>query len=198
MTRLNALEGKNLKINQNIVTDEKSWKIGKSSQKIDPKDVMDLSIFKIGGWNELQPIGRNSLGKFIDENWPWLLVGIPSRDPFLVTHYLEKRSESSDQHMKKLMSLPEGLRVMIQCNERQHSADFYRLHEHPGGPASWREPMMRKLAKESSTYCVRGPVCKWNLHKMQTESNECVRETTSFITNSWRIKTALESYFESW
>ena len=44
---------------------------------------------------------------------PWFLVGIPSRDPFLVTHYLEKRSENSDQQQKKLMSLREGLRVMI-------------------------------------------------------------------------------------
>ena len=74
--------------------------------KIDPKVVMDLSIFKIGGWNSLQPINQNLLEVFIDENEPWLLIGIPSRDPFLLTQYLERHSVSSDQHMKKLMSLP--------------------------------------------------------------------------------------------
>ena len=28
---------------------------------------MDLSIFKLGGWNTLQPINQNLLEKFIDE-----------------------------------------------------------------------------------------------------------------------------------
>ena len=65
-----------------------------------------------------------SLEKFIDENLQWLLVGILSRDPSFVTHYLEKCFENSHQQKKKLMSLREGLRVMIQCYERQHSADF--------------------------------------------------------------------------
>ena len=53
--------------------------------KIDPMVVMDLSIFKIGGWNSQQPINQNLLDEYIDENEPWLLIGIPSRDSFLVT-----------------------------------------------------------------------------------------------------------------
>ena len=74
---LNALDGEIWKSNQNVVTDEKSWKTWKSNQKIvmneelvqngvmnekfvknfvmnakiDPKVVMDLSVFKFGGWN---------------------------------------------------------------------------------------------------------------------------------------------------
>ena len=36
--------------------------------EIDPKVVMDLSIFKVGGWNRLQPINQNLLEEFIDEN----------------------------------------------------------------------------------------------------------------------------------
>ena len=83
----------------------------------------------------------------MDENEPWLLIGIPSRDPFFVTQYLEEHSVSSDQHMKKLMSLREGLHVMMQCYMRQHFADRYWLQEHPGGHASWREPTMRKFTK---------------------------------------------------
>ena len=78
--------------------------------------VMDLSIFKIGGWNSLQSINQKLLEEFIDENEPWLLIGVPSRDPFLVTPYLERHSVSSDQHM----SLREGLHVMMQCYLRQH------------------------------------------------------------------------------
>ena len=59
--------------------------------KIDPKVVMDLSIFKIGGWNSLQPSNQNLLEEFTDKNELWLLIGIPSRDPFLVTQYLERQ-----------------------------------------------------------------------------------------------------------
>ena len=65
--------------------------------------VMDLSIFYIGGWNSLQPINQKLLEEFMDENEPWLLIGIPSRDPFFVTQYLERHSVSSDQHKKKLI-----------------------------------------------------------------------------------------------
>ena len=54
--------------------------------------------------------------------------------------------------------------------------------------------MMRQLAIESTTYHVRGPVCKWNIHKMQSASNEYVRKTTGFFTNNGMIKIALESY----
>ena len=38
--------------------------------KINPKVVMELSTFKIGGWNHLQPSNQNLLEEFIDENEP--------------------------------------------------------------------------------------------------------------------------------
>ena len=63
---------------------------------LDPKVVMDLSTFKIGGWNSLQPSNHELFEGFIDENEPQLLIGIPGRDPFLVTQYLERHSVSSD------------------------------------------------------------------------------------------------------
>ena len=44
-----------------------------------------------------------------------------------------------------------------------------------------------KFTQESTT---------WNIQKMQSESNEYVGPTTGFFTNSWRIKIALESYFD--
>ena len=222
MMCLNALAVRIWKSNQKIVTVEKSQNFWKSNQKvvmneelvqngvmnekfvknfvmnakIDPKVVMDLSVFKISGWNSLQPSNQKLLEEFIDENEPWLLIGIPNRDPFLVTQYLERHSVSSDQHMKKLMPLREGLHVMMQCYMRQHFADRYWLHEHPGGHSSWRELTMRKFAKESTTNFVKGPVCRWSIQKMQSESSEYVRKTMGFCTNSWRIKIALESYFE--
>ena len=77
--------------------------------KNDPRVVMDLSMLKNGGWNRLRPISQIFFEEFVDKNEPWLLIGIPSRDPFLVTQYLERHSESSDQHMKKLMPLRQGL-----------------------------------------------------------------------------------------
>ena len=66
--------------------------------KIDPKVVMDLSIFKIGGWSELQPSDHKSLEKFTEENMPQLLVGFLSRGRFFVTQYLRERSGNSGQH----------------------------------------------------------------------------------------------------
>ena len=45
--------------------------------KMDPKVEIDLSIFKIGGWNSLQPINQNLLEEFNDKNEPWVLIGIP-------------------------------------------------------------------------------------------------------------------------
>ena len=160
---------------QNGVVDGKFLKIFVMNAKIDPKVVMDLSIFKIGGRNSLQPINQKLLEEFIDEKEPRLLIGIPSRDPFFVAQFLERHSVGSDQHMKKLMSLREGLHVMMQCYMRQHFAVRYWQHEHPGGHASWREPTMRKFTKESTTYFVKGLVCRWNVEKMRSESSENVR-----------------------
>ena len=111
---------------KNNVMDEKLMENIVTDAKIYPKVVMDLSTVKIGGWNELQSINQMSLEKFTVEDLPWLWVGIPNRDPFLVTYYLEKRSESSDQDMNKLMSLREGLCLMIHYYRTQHSADFCR------------------------------------------------------------------------
>ena len=140
---------------QNSVMSEQLVQNSVMNAQIDPKVVMDLSIFQIGGWNSLQPINQNLLEEFIDENEPWLLIGIPSRDPFLVTQFLERHSVSSDQHMKKLMSLREGLHVMMQCYMRLQIADRDWLREHPVGHASWREPTKRKFKKESTTYFVK-------------------------------------------
>ena len=48
--------------------------------KIDPKVVTDLSIFKIGGWNILQPSNRKLWEEGIEENDSKLLsITIPSR-----------------------------------------------------------------------------------------------------------------------
>ena len=86
------------KLVQNSVMNEKFVKNFVINAKIDQKVVMDLSTFKICGWNSLQPINQNLLEEFIDESEPWLLIGIPSRDPFLVTQYSERHLVSSDQN----------------------------------------------------------------------------------------------------
>ena len=85
---------------QNGVMNEELVQNGVMNAKIDPKVVMDRSIFKIDGWNSLQPSNQKLLDEFIDENEPWLLIGSPNRDPFLVTKYLERHSASSD-HTKR-------------------------------------------------------------------------------------------------
>ena len=90
------------KLVQNGAMDEKIVKNFVMNAKIDPEFVMDLSIFQIGGWNSLQPINQNLLEEFIDEKEPYLLIGIPSRDPFLVTQCLKRHSVSSMLHATAL------------------------------------------------------------------------------------------------
>ena len=65
---------------QNGVMDERFVKNFVLDATIDPKVVMDLSMFKIGGWNSLQPVIQKLLVEFLDENEPWLLIRIPSKD----------------------------------------------------------------------------------------------------------------------
>ena len=111
---------------QNGVMDGKFVKNFVIDAKINPKVVMDLSIFKIGEWNSLQPIDQNLLEEFVDKNEPWLLIGIPSRDPFFVTQYLERHSVSSDQHMKKLMPLRVIVIGYMNIQEDMHRGENLR------------------------------------------------------------------------
>ena len=107
--------------------------------KINPKHVMDLSIFKVGGRNILQPNNQTSLEEFVDESEPWLLIGTPSRDSSVMIQYLERRFVSSDQHVKEWERMPlrEGLHERMQCEMRQHFVERYWLHEHPRRHSSW-------------------------------------------------------------
>ena len=129
---------------------------------------MELSTFRICGGNKLQPSNQHLLEEFMDDNELWLLIGIPNRDSFFVTQYLARHSASSDQHMKKLMSLREGLNVTMLCYMREDFADRHWLHEHPGGHASWREPTMKKFTKESTLSFVRELGCRWYVQKMRS------------------------------
>ena len=59
--------------------------------KIDPKVVMDLSIFKFGGWHKCTAQSTTDCwNQFMDEHEPWLLTGIPNSDEFFVTQDLDK------------------------------------------------------------------------------------------------------------
>ena len=99
VTCLNAFEGKiwqhekRWKSEKNIVTHEEFVKNSEMNAKNDPKVVMVQSIYKIGGWNNLQPSNQHLLEQFMDENEPWLLIAIPNRDPILVTQDLARHCE---------------------------------------------------------------------------------------------------------
>ena len=136
----------------------------------------------------MQPSNQNLLEEFIDENEPLLLIAIPC-DTVLRTTLCEFRSAHGDI---------DGLYVMIAM---LHATVLFLIVTGYMGVqedmhASWRELTMRKLTTEPTTYFVKGLVCRWNVHKMRSESSEYVRKATGFFTNSWRIKVALESYFE--
>ena len=219
-TCVNVLEKKICKLNPKILMEEKSWRTWKSNQnvlrdeelvqnvrdeelvqnsvmdekivknfvmnaKIDPKVKMDLPMFKISGWNSLQHSKRKLLEEFVNENEPWLLISIPSRDSFLMIQYLERPFVSADPNVKELMPLCEGLHEMMHCDKRQLCAASNDLNEHPMRHTSWRASTRMKFMNIQMEYS-----------KMRSESSEYLCKTTGAFTNSWRIKIALESYFE--
>ena len=49
------------KVDQNIERKEELVKNSVTNVKINPKVAVELSIFKIGGWNHLQPINQHLL-----------------------------------------------------------------------------------------------------------------------------------------
>ena len=153
---------------QNVVMDEELVQNGVMDAKIDPKVVMDLSIFKSGGWNILQNGDRKLLEEFVDENESWLLIGIPSRDPFFVIQYLEGHSVSSDQHMKKLMSL-RGDDAMLHATTRCMSSlnIVERIYED-------------EIHKRIKYVLHERADMQKNIQKMQSVSSEHVRKTTGF------------------
>ena len=122
---------------QNGVMDRKIVKNFVMGAKIDPKVVMDLPIFKIGGWNIYNPViekcWKKELRRMIDsncdENEPWLPIRIPSRDLFLTIQYLERQLMCDYPNMKEskwqsrlLMLLCEGLCELPATLQRQHFA----------------------------------------------------------------------------
>ena len=116
----------------------------------------------------------------MDENEPWLLIGIPSRDSSLLIQHLERHFVTSDQHMKELMPLREGLHVTTQCYLRQHDACRHS--------ASWRESTRRKLMM----YVIPERAdMQMECSKMRSETSEYIWETTGILINSWRIKHSL-------
>ena len=107
LTCLNALEEKFWKSNQKIVMNEERVRNNVTKAKLVQNDVMNEKFVKNSVMNaQIDPkvvmdlfSNQKLLAEFIDVNEPWLLIGIPNRDPFFVTQYLERRSVSSDQHM---------------------------------------------------------------------------------------------------
>ena len=116
---------------QEIVMDEELVQYGVMDGKF-VKVVLDLSIFKIGGWNILQPSNQKLLEEWINENNPRLLIGIPSRDSFFTK---ESRWQSRLSTL-----LCEDLHEIMQCHERQHFVASNDLHEHPKRHSSWSSP----------------------------------------------------------
>ena len=131
--------------------------------KIDPKVVMDLSIFKNWWMEHSATQNRKLLEESSEEDeLQLLLIGILSRGSFLVMHYV-----------KELTLLREGLHEMMQCYRRQHFAASNDLHEHLRGHSSWRESTRMKfmnvqmeyskMRSEPSEYMMLWKICTGSL-----------------------------------
>ena len=144
---------------QNVAMDEELVQNVATGAKIDPKVEMDLSMFEIDGWKILQPSNRKLLEESNEEAATVaLLIETPSRDSFLVMHYVKE------------LTLPrEGLRETMQCYKRQHFAAGNELHEHPGGHSSGRESTRMKFMN----------ILEYS--KMRSESSEYMWKTRSIF-----------------
>ena len=84
---------------------------------------------------------------------------------------------SVDLNVEELKLPREGLREMLQCYARQHSAASSDLREHPRGHSSWRESTRMKFMNIPMEYS-----------KMRSESSEYMWKTRAMLIS-------LESYF---
>ena len=76
-----------------------------------------------------------------------MVVDWNSKQRSILGNVIHGKIESSNQHMKKLMSLRQGLHVMMQCFLRLHLTDRYCLHEHQDGHSSWRGTYDKEIHK---------------------------------------------------
>ena len=83
---------------------------------------------------------------------------------------------SSDQQVKELMPLREGLHEMMQCYMRQCDACLHST--------SCRESTRMKFTKGAITYFMKGPICRWNVQKMRSEWSEYMWKITGACINS--------------
>ena len=102
-------------LDENIVMGKKIVKNFVMDVKIYSKVEMDLTILKISGWNILQHSKRKLFEESIKQNeLQLLLIGIPSRDSFLMIQYLERHVASVGPIVKESMPLTENIHVTTQ------------------------------------------------------------------------------------
>ena len=164
--------------------------------EIDPKVVMDLSIFKIGGWNSIQPSNQQLSDECIDENKPRLSIRILSGGSFFTIQYLELQFMCDDPNMKesrwhsRLFTLFwEDLHELMQCYERQHFVASNDLHQHPRRLSSWKDSMKMKYSKMRS----KSSVYTWNAKAIMIHLDSyevCERNGMSpdMHTTWWNVK----------
>ena len=156
---------------QNVVMDGKFAKNFVVGAKIDPKVVMDLSIFKIGGWNTQQPSDRNLLA-----------CGNP------------KVKESKWQN-RLLTLLCEGLCELLVTLQQQHFAASNDLHEHLRRHSLWKDSMKMESSKMRS----ESSECTWSaksfLIHLESYLEECAQEvwernrmSPDMHTTWWNVK----------
>ena len=90
--------------------------------KIDPKVVMNLSIFKIGGWNILQPNDRKLFNKILKiMNWHLHFNIIPTplrcNDSYVHSSHKTHPTQKCATHLHMWE---------LSCGDFRHSANFHR------------------------------------------------------------------------
>ena len=112
---------------------------------------------------------QNLLEEFIDEKEPWMLIGLPSRNPFSVLRCLERHSVRSDQHLTGSPGEGEGLekgrretRKKGPCTLRSRNVKKSRRKEkteNQGKKTKHTNKTHKELFKVLSPCCLFCPKC---------------------------------------
>ena len=164
-----------------------------------PGVAIDLSTCKLDGtpWNLEDPNDEAELVKIQEEEEPALLTGGPPCSPFSTLAHLSKARSAPGEYEARLERGRHTLRVGCRAYTRQHEAGRWFLHEHPWGASSWAEPEMQELLHTPGIFCVKGPMCHWEMppppgRKGDGSVPEYVRKETGWMTNSPLLAKILE------
>ena len=180
---------------QNCLMDVKFMKNFVMCAKIGPKVVMDLSVFKIGGWNILQPVIENCRKIVLMRMSRNCRSEFKAEIHSFVIQYLEQPFVCDNLDVKESKPICEDLHEMMQCYGQQHFAARDDLHEHLRRHSWWKDSLKMECSQMRSTSTSRTWNGKAFLIHLESYLEECAQEvwernrmSPDMHTTWWNVK----------